>query len=187
MKIACNQSFLTLAQLKQHQKTVRVHDTIGTPKKDQVFDSGEEPDPNEMKQKESIYLEPQEPNLRKVHQTSQNHFEYQTRPESKVEPSGAKNISQLDALLSEGSLGNQFLLQSNMFKSNVVPSFPAVTDLSGVTDQATLLKRINKIIDENISLKKNLEIYKQLLEFYQFKLMSPLSSHLQGDQTTSTH
>lgn len=149
--------------------------------------SGEESDSNEVKSKESVSLESQESESRKLIQVAQNRLEYQqNRPDLSTLHviERPKEASQSNIILPERLIGPQLTYQPNFFKPNFILS--SMADLSGMNDQVTLLKRINKVIDENLALKKSLEICQQLIELYQSNRTVPSNNSFQGNQAASS-
>lgn len=73
------------------------------------------------------------------------------------------------------------------YSSTVNESKVATTVNSG-DDQASLLKKINKILDENTALKKHVEICQKIIEIYQNNMnVNPSSNPLAKDSTTFKH
>mmetsp|Transcript_36707 Transcript_36707/g.42898 ORF Transcript_36707/g.42898 Transcript_36707/m.42898 type:complete len:328 (-) Transcript_36707:279-1262(-) len=178
----CGQSFLTLTQLNQHKKRIKVHDTLLSHSlrinhSNSREKSAEEKEPVKSK---SIANEPSpyEPPISK-HQQQEPIFGQLTEINNVSTPNDCErqetnwtmqqplnNLKQLE-LQSQNLLKTVNPLETNYAEANFNPMiYPVAFN----QDQATLLKRINNILDENMLLKQHLQIYQKMIEVCQITI-----------------
>lgn len=177
---------MTLSQLKQHQRGAKVHENL-IDSKSVTYEDGRNTDLSSHVGEAASYeppiikrqhIEPQLTSvikitnngnnlnnpfgLEKPHELSQNHLL-------------PLNILAHNTLNNPHPQGlNALNMASAAFNQNHAPTNESATTKTtgSPDDQAALLKKINKILDENTVLKKHLEICQKIISIYQTNMNS---------------